>query len=132
MKNISLSQERRLLIDALKEQAYVNSIRFVSTHKEEYYGDLNVEYLNLIELFEELSEVGIFLNFYENIERAFLLLLREKPRDSEQIFKSFQQLTTLFRVIEANKSLIQTKIVEFRELIQDMEAIEAEDLVCKA
>ena len=132
MNHISLSQERRILIDALKEQAYSNTIRFISTHKEQYYGDLHVEYQSLIELFEELGEVGAFLNFYENIDDAFLLLLKEKPRESEQTFKSFLQLTTLFRVIEANKSLIHTKVAEFKQLIQDMEAIEAEDLVYKA
>lgn len=131
MNHITLSQERRLLIDALKEQAYANSVRFNPTQKEQCYGELHAEYLGLIELFEELSDVGAFLNFYENIESAFLLLLKDKPRDSEQTFKSFLQLTSLFRVIEANKPLIHTKIAEFRQLIQDMDAIEAEGLVYK-
>ncbi|PTS96278.1 hypothetical protein DBR11_19440 [Pedobacter sp. HMWF019] len=121
-----LSKDRIMMIDHLKEQAFQNTTKSISKEEWQKVGDLTIETLKLIEVFEVISEIGIFLNFYETIDDAFTLLLENEPENQEKIFRTYKQLTRLFRVIEKNENTIVSKQYELKALLRDLDILETD------
>ena len=123
----TLPVERLQQINHLAVQAHVNSGLSPKTDSM-YLDSLVVETCALKDVYEGLSETGIFNNFYENIDKAFRLLIEKTPHKAGEVFETYSQLNSLFRVIDKEKSIINQKWQETSKLLDDINIIDEEDV----
>jgi hypothetical protein len=79
------------------------------------------ECIQLKEVLEEAMQVGVPLDFYRNVEAAFHLLIANRPDQAANVFETYSQLTSLFRVMERNKDAIEAMISEINSTILTFE-----------
>lgn len=125
----SLSVQRLEQLNSMATQAAENS-GDMST--ESYMDDLLIETAAMEDIFEQISEVGTYNGFYENINKAFELLIQhnrsQRPEEVKTVFSNYIQLTTIFRVIEKEKAIINQKWTEAQRILDDLNTIDSEDV----
>lgn len=94
--------------------------------------DLLIETSAMADVFEKISEVGTYIGFYENINKAFELLiqhnLKNNPEEVKTVFSNYIQLTTMFRVIEREKERIYKNWSEAQQVLTDINIVDMEDV----
>lgn len=125
-------QQASFLPHARKEQLRHLAIQAAKNINNENAGetdntiDLVLETCALQEVLGTAVQVGITLNFYENIDDAFRCLLDAKPERAGTIFETYRQLSSLFTIIERNKSIMDRKRQEMDQILKDLETLDVE------
>jgi len=90
------------------------------------YTALQAESCNLQEIFDKLVDFDSFTHFYTHIDWAFERLLKDRPNESADIFRSYKMVTSLFRILNKHSETIQNKFNDLNILIRDLDTLEGE------
>ncbi len=123
----SLMKERIIEINKLCYNAQINDEGLIKENEVDV-NSLVTEACAVQEIYEKISDVGEFINFYYHINSAFQLLLVDKPDEVKEIFKTYRDLTSIFRVIEKQKKHIHIKWSEANQILSDLDTLECEEL----
>lgn len=123
----SLSNERINELNQLAVRAQLNDQGIIEDNEVDE-SSLVIETCAMKEVYEELSDIGEYGDFYYHIDSAFDLLLADRPKDTKGIFQSYKDLTSMFRIIEKQKKFIQQRWKEVNLILKDVDTLDCEDI----
>lgn len=123
----ALSKERINELNQLSLRAFLNK-RTSGIPDYNIMNDLIIETCFIKDLAEQIGDINMCGKFYTHIDKAFEMLLTDKNSITKDVFNTYQTLTSLFRLIEGNKDLMNDKWVEAERILNDIDVLDREDI----
>lgn len=123
----SLSKERINELNQLSLRAFLNK-RTSGIPDYNIMHDLIIETCFIKDLAEQIGDLNACGKFYTHIDEAFEMLLTDKGSNTKEVFRSYQFLTSLFRLIESNKDIMNDKWIEAERILNDIDVLDSEDI----